>query len=276
MKKSIVLFIALLFAAVGCGPEEDPLGEMNLRPFFSLKNSSYYDYYLLEPWGYRMRANKNKSYPLLIYLHGSGGAWNIGYLSHLGYDDDDGNANSTAVSFQSNYRCFVMLPQTDGYWNSTSLSSLTEEVIGKYRIDRLHLYLIGYSMGGSGSYSFINTYYDRTGRLFNGVIRLAGQSQTSVRDAIAAHTKIWLHIGLDDIAVRVQVTRDAYGFLRDFHGITTESTNSVPIDGYTGATYTLMLSNRKMFRRTEYTNVGHGVSSFPFRDPEVMRWLFEE
>lgn len=131
-------------------------------------------------------------------------------------------------------------------------------------------------MGGSGSYSFANAYNDYNNHLFAGIIRLAGQSQTTVRDAIAENTGIWLHIGLIDTEKQVQVTRDAYQFLEEFYPGSIETISDVAIEGYTGKTYSLTINESDRFKRTEYNNVGHGVATFPFKDPYLMEWLFKQ
>lgn len=245
------------------------------RPFFSYEEEL--DQYILEPWNYNKDYNKDRKYPLVIFLHGSGGAGNISYLSHLGYDNpDDSYENETALNFQKTHPSFVLVPQTYGGWDYASLVEQVEGFKAKYRIDDNRVYLIGYSMGGSGSYAFMNNYYDYNGHLFAGLIRLAGQSQTSVREAIAENTDIWLHIGLEDLQLRVDVTREAYQFLKDYHPQSEESVTQVPIPDITGETYTLKINREDRFKRTEYEGVGHGVSTLPFKDPYLIQWLFSK
>lgn len=64
----------------------------------------------------------------------------------------------------------------------------------KYRIDYNRIYLIGYSMGGSGSYSLANAYYKYNKHLFDGILRLAGQSQITLESSIIENTSVWLQI----------------------------------------------------------------------------------
>ena len=84
------------------------------RPFFIFNEEK--NQFLLEPWNYNLSQNDNRKYPLVIYLHGSGGAGDISYLNHLGYDSPDNNDDETAVSFQKNHPCFVLIPQTPEEW----------------------------------------------------------------------------------------------------------------------------------------------------------------
>lgn len=244
------------------------------RPYFKFDSAK--NQYLLEPWNYNLQQNKDRKYPLVVFLHGIGGAGDISYLNFLGYDNADNSpGNETALKFQKEHPCFVLVPQTSSDWQYSTLIEQVEFIKTFYRIDSLRIYLIGYSMGGSGSYSFANAYYDFNKQLFAGIIRLAGQSQTDVRNAIADKTSIWLHIGLNDIEERIRVTRDAYAFLKNYQSDAIETTSAVPITGYTGTTYTLSIGNDDRFKRTEYNNVGHDIVLLPFRDNYLIEWLFK-
>jgi predicted peptidase len=247
----------------------------NSRPYFEFKEDS--NQYVLEPWNYDLDYNKDRAYPLVVFLHGYGGDGDISYLNYLGYDDpDDATVDEVALSFQTTNPCFVMLPQTSGSWDNDSLIAQVEAFKQAHRIDEQRIYLIGYSMGGSGSYSFANDYYDYNKHLFAGIIRLAGQSQTIVRDAIAENTGIWLHIGLADTELRVEVTRDAYEFLKDYHPDAVERSEPVSIGNVSGVTYILNIDSQDQFLLSEYEGVGHGVNAFPFEDPYLMTWLFQQ
>jgi predicted peptidase len=280
MKYLIFLFSILLITQISCTKDDSSINQNAQEDFDSLTRP-YFAYnidknqYILEPWNYNLAQNSNRNYPLVIFLHGSGGAGNISYLNYIGYDNpDDDRDDQVALEFQQNHPCFTLVPQTSSSWDNSSLIEQVEYFKENYRIDTNRIYLIGYSMGGSGSYSFANSYNVYNQHLFAGIIRLAGQSQISVRDAIAENTGIWLHIGLEDTEQRVQVTRDAFDFLKAYHPNAVETTSAVPIEGYTGLSYSLTLNNKKQFIRTEYEGVGHGVAAFPFKDPYLIEWLF--
>lgn len=274
-----LLLLSLAMLTSSCS-ESDNTPVINEE--FNASNRPYFEYnddnnqYVLKPWNYDQPHNQDRNYPLVIFLHGHGGAGNISYLNYLGYDTPDTGDDEKALEFQKTNPCFVLAPQTTSFWNNDELIEQVEEFKQKYRIDTNRIYLIGYSMGGSGSYSFINSYFDYNEQLFAGVIRLAGQSQTSVRSAIAEHTAIWLHIGLDDLPLRVDITRQAYDFLKDYHKDATESVSSVPIENIEGKTYTLSIDNKDQFKRTEYDGIGHGIAILPFNDPKLIEWLFSQ
>lgn len=245
------------------------------RPFFNYIESD--NQYALMPWNYNKSTNINRNYPLVIFLHGMGGAGVINFLNYIGYDDPENDkVDSVAYHFQKEHPCFTLVPQTSGEWNNASLIEQVEKFKSKYRIDESRIYLIGYSMGGSGSWSFANAYNEYNGHLFAGIIRLAGQSQTQVTENIAENTAMWLHIGLDDAQLRIDVTREAYNFLSEYHNHPQETTQAVPIEVYTGITYSLILSGEDFIKRTEYEDIGHGIYAFPFKDPYLIEWLFRQ
>lgn len=96
-----------------------------------------------------------------------------------------------------------------------------------------------------------------------------------MRDEIAEKTAIWLHVGLSDTDLRIQITREAYANLKGFHSEAIENTSALSIPGYTGTTKTLTINEDDKFKITEYNNVGHNIVNIPFRDKYVMEWLFK-
>lgn len=242
------------------------------RPKFEHNTSS--DFYFCKPWNYDKSFNSERDYPLVVYLHGAGSAGKINYLDYLGYDANLLFDNAQARNFQLNYPCFVLVPQTNDSWDNDKLINQIEDFKKSHRIDLNRIYLIGYSMGGSGSYSLANAYYKHNKHLFAGIIRLAGQSQTTLEDSIVKHTSVWLHIGLKDSELRIQVTRDAYDFLKSNHLQAIETTSKVNISPYSGTTVTLTENGVEIAKKTEYNNVGHGINNLPFADEYLLKWLF--
>ncbi len=87
------------------------------------------------PWGYDKTANSLRKYPLLV-----SGAW--------------GEGETQYSSYQKIYPAFVL----DYEKNTESAGQLladwiTDAVAAGYRIDTDRIYLTGFSMEGSGSYS---------------------------------------------------------------------------------------------------------------------------
>ncbi len=262
------IYSALFFILVSCGGGS----EKNSPEIFEGDGSPEFvqnvdeDYYFCEPWSYNNAANSEYKYPLFVYLHGSGSSGTPSILPCLNNDID-----------KKRYPAFVYIPHN---WSNSDVIAHIELFKSQYRIDTDRIYLMGYSMGGSGSYSLANAYYDSVYKqLFAGIVRMAGQSQTVVRNAIADKTSIWYHVGLSDTETRVQVAKDSYKFLKDYPGNSgaVESTEPVTIDGYPGTTYTLTKGGIEIVKYTEYDSpVGHGVSHFPLKDPYLLEWLFSQ
>lgn len=226
------------------------------------------DFYVCKPWNYDKTHNAKRKYPLFVYLHGGGGSGSPSSLPCLNNDKD-----------QKAYPCFVYVPHGSDGWRYDKLILQIEDLKKQYRIDLDRVYLMGYSMGGSGSYGLINRYYDHNRHLFAGVVRMAGQSQITVRKAIAENTSIWYHVGLSDTAQRIQVAEDAYKFLKDYpaNAAAKETLTPFPNPKYPGTTSTLTLNDVEIVKFTKYEPpVGHGISHLPLTDPYVLQWLFKQ
>lgn len=270
MKKLVLIFL-LVFPSVIIFAQEGTEYTLSL---FQHNNES--DYYYCLPWNYNNAQTDTKLYPLVIYLHGAGSYGEINSLDYLGYSVDDQNPGAVAKNFQINYPSFVLVPQSKQGWDTSKIIPIIEDFISKYPIDRKRIYLIGHSMGGSGTYILANGYYDYNRTLFAAIIRLAGQSQTILRDSVAFHTSVWLHIGLDDSPQRIDTAREAYNFLRLKNPDTTEFTEKINIGGITGTTTTLKRDNSAIINKTEYDGTGHDIYRFPFDDKRLISWLFSK
>ena len=107
--------------------------------------------------------------------------------------------------------------------------------------------------------------------------RLAGQG-TFDRDThkIVSMSAVWIHVGLNDAQARVEKAREAFQKIRDSRNLGTVAIEEVEIKGHKGTTSIFSENNRDVARLTEYENDGHSISGFPFDDPNVLRWLFEQ
>jgi predicted peptidase len=279
LKRRFILVFTTLFFTSFCSKEtttiENEIFSPADRPFFSYDEGS--DYFYCLPWNYGKTINSSRKYPLVVYLHASGASGEVSSLNFLGYDSNDSHDDSIAVSFQKNYPCFVLVPQShDDEWSADKVIAEIEGFKSKYRIDPNRIYLIGYSMGGSGSYIVANGWYDYNKSLFAGIIRLAGQTQTVLRDGISSKTAVWLNIGLEDQQTRIDVTREAYNFLKSKHPAAIETSKNETSNGIFSTTLALTEKNIEIVKETEYTNLGHDVNLIPFEDGSRIKWLFSQ
>jgi predicted peptidase len=244
------------------------------RPAFELVTldigGSEKTYKLQKPWNYDKPHNAGREYPLIVSLHGSGGSY---YAPCIVGDDEE----------MQRYPCFFMAP-TNGDWGGGAAWVRTEieTLKSTYRIDENRLYLMGFSMGGSGSYSFAGGYYTEQGGFFAGIVRLAGQSQTTLPDPLVEKTSVWYQIGLNDTSNnRVGIARDAYAYYKNHSAngdaretLTTDTVLSGSTE-YPRSTKTLTLNGVEIFKLSEYEGMGHD-GSLPFRDPGILQWLFSQ
>ncbi|MBN2656330.1 MAG: hypothetical protein JXR86_04660 [Spirochaetales bacterium] len=248
---------------------EDPGAPVEMNEVFISENKPVFihyatdDFFLLKPWNYEKDYNSGRKYPLLAYLHGYGSD---------GLPPDYLQSEDFLMAHPS----FIYVPHTAGSWDNSKLIEQFEDLKGTWRIDNNRVYLIGYSMGGSGSYSLANSYYDQNRHLFAGIIRLAGMSQKDVRDAIAEKTSIWVHFGLQDDDSIISATGGAFDFLRDHFESLPLVENPVPLSDHQGTTYSIYRGELDIVKKTEYDNEDHGIYRFPFDDPYLLQWLYSQ
>jgi predicted peptidase len=237
---------------------------------------------LCKPPGLKGTINSSKKYPLVVYLHGAGERGSDNRKQSYDLTFLGNGFSKQARIFQQKHPCFVYVPQcpNNSYWDETVLSTVIqtiEHLISLYPIDKKRLYLIGYSMGGSGTYSLSYQYYEYNKTLFAGIIRLAGQSSFDDHvHKLIAKSAVWLHIGLKDNPLRVERVREAYNILKVINNEAIESIEPIAINNHQGRTWSLKINKVNRYNKSEYENDDHSISHFPFRDSSLLEWLFEK
>ena len=157
--------------------------------FHDPENGNTLPYCLYIPDGYK----GDKSYPVILYLHGAGalGNDNTRQLESLTKAFTD---NSDLVS-----QTIIICPQTDVWWSLdrdydgdkkgtlTSAMNLLKEIQATYTCDRNRLYVTGVSMGGYATWDILERY----GKTFAAGVPICG-----VGDETMAHF-------LKDIPIRI-------------------------------------------------------------------------
>jgi len=104
------------------------------------------------------RYDPAKKYPLVLWLHGSGGI-GTDNLSQLAGDQIPGTRFWTTPAAQAKYPSFVLVPQArSGTWLSSNGAQALDvlEKVGKdFSLDASRIYVIGQSMGGLGASSLL-------------------------------------------------------------------------------------------------------------------------
>ncbi len=166
-----------------------------------------YQYLLSQPVGYE--AAKDKAWPLLIFLHGSGerGAdvWKVathGPPKLLREPTLSPAGKALAENF------IVASPQcpAGSSWDDDGILALVDEIAAKYRVDGRRVYLTGLSLGGYGAWSAGIKYPER----FAAIVPVCGGGSAadirrSLREKKPALTSlaIWAFHGAKDPAVPV-------------------------------------------------------------------------
>ncbi len=234
---------------------EDPAKLFEPREFAS-EGGKVLKYRLLKPLGY----NPNKSYPLVIFLHGAGerGADNVAQLKH-------GVADFCKLSRREKNPCYVIAPQcptgekwADIDWSAQGAIKMPAEASDSMKltlavvdamledaaIDKNRIYITGLSMGGYGTWDAIA----RRPQFFAAAVPICGGGDPSTAETLKS-IPIWCFHGDEDKAVAVEKSRIIINAIK--------ATGGSP-------------------RYTEYPGVGHDSWSQTYRNDEMHDWLFAQ
>jgi predicted peptidase len=103
-------------------------------------------YRLLKPLNF----DAKKKYPVILSLHGAGGR---------GTDNVKQIADSKWLKYMAgvrlSYSCYIVAPQSTGLWSEEQLAFLKTVIKELPSVDMKRVYVLGHSMGGHGTYRFI-------------------------------------------------------------------------------------------------------------------------
>lgn len=265
MKKVHLLFIAVL-----CCLTTVPTN------LFAQANSIFDDKIFENESGrllYRILAPKNidpnKSYPLIIFLHGSGerGNDNELQLKH-------GGNLFAADTTRTKYPAFVVFPQCpeDGSWHNVEydrslekvifefprnsnnkknddsqlslVEALIQDLINKNNIDTNRIYLGGLSMGGFGVFELVK----RNPNKFAAAFPICGGAHPRMARRLRK-TSFWIFHGKDDTVIPYTLSTQIFDALEK------------------------KAADVKM---SIYPDVGHDSWTNAFAEPELLPWLFSK
>jgi predicted peptidase len=199
-------------------------------------------------------AKRDAELPLILYLHGSGGAGTDNRKQLSG-----GNTLGTHVWIESDaqqrHPAFVLAPQIPetSTWQSSNdepsphvaaLLELLDELRSELRVDARRIYIVGQSRGGFGVWDLISRYPDT----FAAAVPLCGGGDTK-QILSARDVAVWAFHGAKDDTVLVARSREMVEALRTVN-------SSV--------------------RYTEYPDVGHDVWTRAFAERDLPEWLFAQ
>lgn len=214
-----------------------------------------------------------RSYPLVLYLHGGGGRGTDNRLQITS------NANLVASHIfitpevQYDHPCFVVVPQiqeADGIWASFDSTTLSDNLITaleilealklEFNIDHQRIYALGNSLGGGGSWDLVT----KTSNRFAAIVPIASDVRWGGIGAPTAQQPAL--IASVSTALKGKTFWFFYGNL-DGNGALKPWWDQV-VD--------LLRKAGEDPRYTEYINGGHSIFRCVFTDPNLIPWLFSQ
>ncbi|MGE5610311.1 MAG: prolyl oligopeptidase family serine peptidase [Bacillota bacterium] len=204
--------------------------------------------------------DRQRQYPLILFLHGAGGRGNDNQSQVV---DGDITATSYASeAIQAKYPCFILAPQCpiDQRWVEVDWSApthtqppqpsqglqLTMALLSRlqkeFSLDPHRLYVTGISMGGYATWDLIARYPT----YFAAAVPVCGGGDETTADRIV-RLPIWVFHGAQDPTVPAARSRNMVSAIRRLGG---------------NALY------------TEYPHVDHHSWLHAYTDPDLLPWLF--
>lgn len=218
-------------------------------------------YRILYPEKYK----KRKSYPLIVFLHGSGerGRDNEAQLTH-------GAKLFLREDIRKHFPAIVIFPQCpkDSSWakyrrsNSSAgrelvsgetapvpqqlVKKLVDSLIADRKADERRIYLGGLSMGGFGTYDLLTRYPD----FFTAAFPICGIANIPLFLERSTQVPLWIFHGGADNVVPPNADRDLFK--------------------------AMMTRGVKTVMYTEYPTAGHNSWDSAFAEPQLLPWLFTQ
>lgn len=154
-----------------------------------------YEFLTYLPKGYE--ANDGKTWPLVLFLHGSG---------ERGTDLNKVKKNGLTKLLEAGkeFPFITVAPQCpEGqWWGAARLDDLLNQVAAQYRVDPKRIYVTGISMGGFGAWNLAGRYPEK----FAAAVPVCGGALPELGERLKA-MPIWAFHGEDDVSVPVQASQ---------------------------------------------------------------------
>lgn len=230
MKRLAFLTIVIILLSTN----QHVIAQMQTKQKATIVRKTTLQYLLWLPADYKKV--KYKTYPLLIFLHGSGERGDSLELVKK-------NGPPSFIDNRADFPFITVSPQcpADSRWETEDLQGLLKQLLDKYRIDPDRIYLSGLSMGGFGTWSWACAYPDQ----FAAIAPVCGGGDIQLAKRLK-NIPIWAFHGEDDPVVPVKRT--------------TEMVEAVNASGGSA-------------RMTIYPGVGHDSWVNAYNDQELYKWM---
>jgi predicted peptidase len=201
--------------------------------------------------------------PLILFLHGAGesGTNNVAQIN--------GNIDNLLAAAKD-YGSFLYAPQTDSGWGgATRLAdamTMIDRAIDERSVDPNRIYVTGLSMGGGGSWNFLNQFSDRVAA----TVPICGSPPTrGFMPSTVVDEPIWAFHGRFDSTVPATVTRNVINSLLTEAGL--PHPTYPPLNTF-GPHVQFDFPPLDL----HYTDMrgGHGIWPEVYNTPAMYEWLF--
>lgn len=183
--------------------------------------------------------DKDKKWPVLIFLHGSGERGSDLNLVKV-------HGPPKLVEKDPEFPFIVVSPQCPDkqHWSPFLLSGMLDNVIAKYSVDQDRICLTGLSMGGFGTWDWAVAEPDR----FAALVPICGKGEPRSAEKIK-HIPAWVFHGARD--------------------------TGVPLSGSLDMVVALEKAGAKP-KFTVYPDAGHDSWTETYNNPALYKWLLEQ
>lgn len=260
MFNSIITFIltvyVFLVGAFGIYPQAELHQGLNTDPIPCVFDETMSGYRYLSgerELPFRIKApetvKENETYPLIVFLHGSG---------ERGNDNQCHVMRSLLKGVKENGTpCYIFMPQLhkNGNWTDDDIdlaltAVIDEYILKEYPIDVDRIYVTGDSRGGAGTFDQILRHEGK----YAAAMPLCGYHETFYEGSeVYAKFKdvpMWLGHNSGDFIVPTENSRGVYETVTAMGG--------------------------ENIRYTEYKTIGHNCWDTFYGESEVWQWLFEQ
>ncbi|MBL7743039.1 MAG: prolyl oligopeptidase family serine peptidase [Chitinophagaceae bacterium] len=227
---------------------------------FAFADGKRLPYRILYPDNY----DKNKKYPLVLFLHGAGerGNDNEKQLTH-------GAKLFLKEENRKNFPAIIVFPQCpeESFWAVTRIdmsqqpfkisfdynaepnwplaaaNELVKKLIGEEAVDKSKVYITGLSMGGMGTFESVHRYPD----LYAAALPVCGGGDVPRYDKRIKKTAFWVFHGAADAVVNVDLSRQMVDKLKTL---------------------------KAEVKYSEYPGVNHNSWDNAFAEKEYVSWMF--
>jgi len=232
MKKYFILLFIFILTAMA----QQVNAQIQTKQKTKIVRKTTVNYLLWLPADYKK--DKTKTFPILIFLHGSGERGDSLDLVKM-------HGPPSFIENRPDFPFIAVSPQCPKgtWWNTEDLQEMLEKLLKKYRIDPARIYLTGLSMGGFGTWAWASKYPEQ----FAAITPVCGGGDIQFADELK-NTPVWAFHGDADQSVPVKRTIEMV-----------EAVNA----------------NGGSARMTIYPGVVHDSWVNAYNDPELYKWLLE-